>query len=52
MTLDEVRQLIALDRGGDLAIQRDQAAAAMLFLSGVRSSAFASLPIEAVDLET
>jgi integrase/recombinase XerD len=36
---------------GDLAIQRDQAAAAMLFLSGARGGAFASLPIEAVDIE-
>ena len=29
----------------NLALRRDQAAAAMLFLSGARSSAFASLPI-------
>ncbi|MBE0411376.1 MAG: hypothetical protein IBX69_16760 [Anaerolineales bacterium] len=35
----------------DLALQRDQAAAAMLFLSGARGGAFASLPIEAVDIE-
>lgn len=34
----------------DLARRRDQAAAAMLFLSGARSSAFVSLPIQAVNL--
>jgi integrase len=34
----------------DLALKRDQAAAAMLFLSGMRATAFATLPIEAVDL--
>ncbi|RME59147.1 site-specific integrase [Candidatus Parcubacteria bacterium] len=32
-------------------MRREQAAAAMLFASGMRSSAFGSLPIEAVDLE-
>lgn len=51
VTLDQVRELIVPDAGDDLALQRDQAAAAMLFLSGMRSSAFGSLPIEAVDLE-
>ena len=35
---------------GDLATRRDQAAAAMLFLSGARAGAFASLPIEAIDI--
>jgi integrase len=35
-----------------MALRRDQAGAAMLFLSGMRASAFASLPIEAVDLDT
>jgi len=34
----------------DLALHRDRAAAAMLFLSGMRASAFTTLPISAVDL--
>ena len=51
VTLDQVRQLISLDPRDDVALGRDQAAAAMLFLSGMRASAFGSLPIEAVDLE-
>ena len=33
-----------------LVYQRDQAAAAMLFLSGIRASSFVSLPIKAIDL--
>lgn len=33
-----------------LVNQRDQAAAAMLFLSGMRASSFVSLPIKAVDI--
>jgi integrase len=36
---------------GDIVTKRDQAAAAMLFLSGARAGAFASLPIEAVDIK-
>jgi integrase len=35
---------------GDLALLRDRAAAAMLFLSGARAGAFTSLPIQAVDI--
>ncbi len=34
-----------------LVTRRDQAAAAMLFLSGMRASSFVSLPIKAVDLD-
>ncbi|HSF83591.1 MAG TPA: site-specific integrase [Anaerolineales bacterium] len=34
----------------NLALRRDQAAAAMLYLSGARSSAFATLPIQAVNI--
>jgi len=49
--LDEVRQLANLKiDASDLALQRDRAAAVMLFLSGIRASAFASLTIECVDL--
>ncbi len=36
----------------DLALHRDKAAAALLFLSGMRVGAFATLPIEAVDLSS
>lgn len=35
----------------NLLLQREQASACMLFASGMRSSAFGSLPIKAVDLE-
>lgn len=50
VTLDQVLELIALDSSSSLPLQRNQAAAAMLFLSGMRSGAFCSLPIEAVNL--
>ena len=39
VTLDMVQQLLAVP-GDDLASRRDRAAAAMLFLSGVRATAF------------
>jgi integrase len=49
---DEVKRLIAYPtKQDDLALLRDQAAAAMLFLSGMRGSAFVTLPISALDLE-
>ena len=49
---EEVQQLLAYKADpGDLALQRDQAAAALLFLSGMRAGAFATLPIAALDLE-
>ena len=51
VTLDMVRQLLAVP-AGTLAIQREQAAAAMLFLSGMRARAFVTLPIRAVDMST
>lgn len=52
VSLPEVRQLIALPvPEGDLALLREQAAAAMLYLSGMRASAFTTLPISGVDLE-
>lgn len=51
LTLEEVRKLVAAPiPEGDLALWRDQAAAALLFLSGMRDGAFTSLPIQAVDL--
>ena len=49
--LEEVRQLANLEIDpSDLALQRDQAATVMLFLSGMRAGAIASLTIECVDL--
>jgi integrase len=49
VTLDMVMQLIALPNP-TLPIRRDQAAAALLFLSGARARAFCTLPIECVDI--
>jgi integrase len=49
--LEEVRQLAKVEiHPSDLATQRDQAAAVMLFLSGIRASAFGSLTLACVDL--
>jgi integrase len=49
---EEVKRLISFTaKETDLALIRDQAAASMLFLSGIRGSAFTTLPISAVDLE-
>ena len=51
VTVEEVRQLAALKVDPpDLALMRDQAAAVMLFLSGMRAGAFASLTMDCVDL--
>lgn len=49
-SLEEVRQLVRFspDR---LIDERDRAAAAFVFLSGMRVSAFVSLPVRCVDLE-
>ena len=52
VSLEEAIQLATFPVDpADLATRRDQAAAALLFLSGARGGAFASLPIKAVDLE-
>lgn len=51
VTLEMIRQLLAVP-ADTLAIQREQAAAAMLFLSGMRARAFVTLPIRAVDMST
>jgi len=52
VTPDEVLQIARLKiPADDLATRRDQAAAAMLFLSGMRAGAFTTLPLEAVDIE-
>lgn len=51
VTLDMVRAILALPRSpDDLLMWRDQAACAMLFLSGMRVGAFVTLPISCVDL--
>ncbi len=51
VSLEEVLLLIAVPNDeDDLALVRDKAAAAMLFLSGARASAFTTLPVSAVDL--
>ncbi len=51
VSLEEILQLIAvLDDEGDLALLRDKAAAALLFLSGARASAFTTFPISVLDL--
>jgi integrase len=49
-TLDEVRSMLAV-APDSLRMKRDQAAAAFLFLSGMRVGAFETMPINAVDLE-
>ncbi len=52
VTLEEVQKLISFPVPADnLALIRDQAAAAMLFLSGMRASAFTTLQILAVDID-
>jgi integrase len=51
VTLEEALQLnVSKIDESDLALRRDQAAAAMLFLSGMRATAFGTLPIGAVNL--
>lgn len=51
VSLDMVRSLIAVE-GEDLVTRRDRAAAAFLFLSGIRATAFCTLPISCVDIES
>lgn len=53
VTLEDVLKIarLKIDRG-NLALQRDQAMSAMLFLSGARAGAITSLPIKAVHLDT
>lgn len=52
VTEDEILQIAQLKiDGSDLALQRDQAAACLLYLSGIRGGSLVSLPINAVVLE-
>ena len=52
VSLDEIRKIISYPADdNDLALIRDQAAAAMLFLSGMRAKAFVTLPTAAIDLD-
>jgi len=48
-TVDEVRKIVALPVES-LSMQRDKAAVALMFLSGIRIGAFVTLPIDCVDL--
>jgi len=51
VTLDEALQLAALKiEENNLALRRDQAGAALLYVSGMRAGALGSLPLEAVDV--
>jgi site-specific recombinase XerD len=51
VTLEQVRKLLSVDVAEeDIATRRDIAAAAFLFLSGMRATAFLTLPIECVDI--
>lgn len=51
VTIEQVRQIVALPAAdGDIAMIRDQAAAAFLFLSGCRASAFVTLTLDCIDL--
>jgi site-specific recombinase XerC len=53
ISLEEIRRIAVLQIDpSDLALRRDQAAAVMLFLSGMRARAFSTLPICAVDLSS
>ena len=53
ITLADVRQIVSVSIAeDDLALRRDQAGAALLFLSGMRAGAFGTLPIAAVDLSS
>lgn len=48
-TLEDVRRLLAVEPTS-LRIERDQASAALLYLSGARVGAFVTLPIGAIDV--
>ena len=50
-TIEEMLQIAAVDCKDDLIMRRTQAGVIFLFLSGMRITAFLSLPISAVDLE-
>jgi integrase len=51
VSLEEVLLLITISNSeDDLALMRDKAAAAMLYLSGAQARAFTTLPISAVDI--
>ena len=51
VTLEQMHKLLSMEAvEEDLATKRDIAAAAFLFLSGMRATAFLTLPIECVDI--
>lgn len=52
ITLEMVRQLLAVETNADdIGTRRDRAASALLFLSGMRATAFSTLPIKCLRLE-
>ncbi len=52
VALEEVLQLATLEtETSDLARQRDQAAAALLYVSGMRAGALGSLPLQSIDVQ-
>lgn len=52
ISLEEIRAIAALPVDpGDLILQRDRAAACLLYLSGMRAGAFVSLPLAAINLD-
>ncbi len=50
VALDEVRQLVAVPDNDNIRIRRDKAAAAFLFLSGMRGTAFCTMPINCLEV--
>ncbi|HEY4690001.1 MAG TPA: hypothetical protein VIK33_11870, partial [Anaerolineae bacterium] len=51
ISLEMVRELMKVEvEPGDIAARRDKAAAAFLFLSGARATAFCTLTLECVDI--
>ena len=50
VSVDIVQKLIAVPDNGNLRVKRDKAAAALLFLSGMRATAFCTLPLSCVNI--
>ncbi len=50
VVLEKVRQLVAVPDNDNLRVRRDQAAAAFLFLSGMRGTAFCTMPIKCLEV--
>jgi len=50
-SFEEIKAIAALDVSNDLFLRSSQAAAAFLYLSGMRAAAFLSLPVSCVDIK-